>query len=322
MNDAPFGVGKRPAAAASAADDGSGSLDAEHVRFSIIVPTYNRASSVGNAIRSALAQDLSALEVVVADDGSSDGTDALVAALDDSRVRYLALAHLGVGAARNAGARAARGEFLIFLDSDDELCPEALTRFAELTPSHDVVVSGWYFVAPTSAERNTILPDADAVARTRFHAFQAGAFAIRRATFDTAGGYDEELHYSENTELAWRVRQLLLQTGGCVGAVAAPLVVLHGRSERSAAYDRARYDAARRILEHRSYEMETDPGDSAAVRGFRANYLAIAAVSAVRLGRRREALGLAARAVACQPTSRARYRTLASVLRRCVSRSA
>jgi hypothetical protein len=198
------------------------------------------------------------------------------------------------------------------------MCPGALTRFAELTPSHDVVVGGWYFVPPGSAERREVLPDAEVVARTRFHAFQAGAFTIRRATFEAAGGYDDELRYSENTELAWRVRQLLIGTGGTVGVVAAPLAVLHGRSQRSAAYDRARYDAARRILERRSYEMEADPGDTAAIRGFRANYLAIAAISASRLGKRREAIAFAMQAVGSQPTSKARYRTLASVLRNCL----
>jgi glycosyltransferase involved in cell wall biosynthesis len=321
MDDASFGVGKRPAAAASAAGDGSGCPEPEPVQFSVVIPTYNRATSIGDAIRSVLAQDLGNvgdLEVIVADDGSTDGTDAAIAALGDRRVKYLALPHRGVCPARNAGAREARGEFLVFLDSDDELCADALARFAEFTPTHDVVVCGWYFVSPGGGERREILPDSEAVARTRFHAFQAGAFAIRRSAFDTAGGYDDELRYSENTELAWRVRQLLLRTDGSIGVVKAPLVVLHGRSQRSTDYDRARYDAAHRILERRSYEMEADPGDTTAIRGFRANYLAIAAVSASRLRKRSEALALAVRAVALQPASKGRYRTLASVLRNCL----
>ena len=320
MNDAPFDVGKPPPAAATAGDR-SGSPAPEPARFSVVIPTYNRAASLGGAIRSVLAQTLADFELVVADDGSSDGTAALVASFDDPRVTYCAFAHHGVSAARNAGASEARGEFLVFLDSDDELCPDALARFAELTPSHDVVVCGWYLVSPKRSEPLTLVPDAELIARTRFNAFQAGAFAIRRATFQTAGGYDADLRYSENTELSWRVRQLLLRTGGTYGVIDAPLVVLHGRAQRSAAYDRARYDAAHRILERRSYEMEADAGDTAAIRGFRANYLAIAAVSAARLGKRAEALALALRAVACQPASKARYRTLASVLRHCLSRA-
>jgi hypothetical protein len=85
---------------------------------SVIIPTYNRAHCVGRAIRSALAQTYRDVEVIVVDDGSADATAHVVAGFD-SRVRSLRQANGGVAAARNTGLRAATGEFIAFLDSDD-----------------------------------------------------------------------------------------------------------------------------------------------------------------------------------------------------------
>ena len=89
---------------------------------SVIIPTYNRALLVGRAIESALAQTYEAIEVIVADDGSTDGT-AAVAARYGSRVCFVRQANAGVSAARNLGLRYARGEFVAFLDSDDAWLP-------------------------------------------------------------------------------------------------------------------------------------------------------------------------------------------------------
>lgn len=85
---------------------------------SVIVPTYNRAHCVGRAIRSALEQTYAHVEVIVVDDGSTDGTADVVAGCGP-RVTYVRQANGGVAAARNAGLRAATGEFVAFLDSDD-----------------------------------------------------------------------------------------------------------------------------------------------------------------------------------------------------------
>lgn len=97
--------------------------------FSIVIPTHNRAEQVRRAIESCLAQTFAGFEVIVVDDGSNDGTDDVVASIADPRVRYLKQANAGAGAARNHGADAARGEFLAFLDSDDEFLPGKLAAF-------------------------------------------------------------------------------------------------------------------------------------------------------------------------------------------------
>src|SRR5690349_14194018 len=88
---------------------------------SIIVPTFNRAYCLGRTVRSALAQTHAGIEVIVVDDGSTDGTRELVRELmaADGRVRYAFQSNRGVSAARNRGLKLAAGAFVAFLDSDD-----------------------------------------------------------------------------------------------------------------------------------------------------------------------------------------------------------
>ena len=89
---------------------------------SVVIPSYNRAYIVGQAIESVLRQTYSNVEVVVIDDGSTDDTASVVKAFDE-RVRYIYQPNAGIAVARNSGIAAARGEFVAFLDSDDVWLP-------------------------------------------------------------------------------------------------------------------------------------------------------------------------------------------------------
>jgi|AGTN01.1.fsa_nt_gi Glycosyltransferases involved in cell wall biogenesis len=96
---------------------------------SVILPTFNRAPTLPRAIRSVLDQTDPPDELIVVDDGSSDGTDGVVEQFDDSRIKYLRLAVSGgAGAARNAGIAQSSCRFLAFQDSDDEWLPTKLSR--------------------------------------------------------------------------------------------------------------------------------------------------------------------------------------------------
>src|SRR5580704_5038034 len=88
-------------------------------RVSVVIPTDNRAAVVPRAIESVLAQTVTDLEVVVVDDGSSDGTGQILGEIFGDRIRYYAQANQGVSVARNKGIEEARGEWIAFLDSDD-----------------------------------------------------------------------------------------------------------------------------------------------------------------------------------------------------------
>jgi glycosyltransferase involved in cell wall biosynthesis len=89
-------------------------------KVSVVIPTYNRAAVVQSAIESVLAQTFSDLEIIVVDDGSSVGTGQILRETYGGRIRYFAQANQGASAARNKGIAEARGEWIAFLDSDDQ----------------------------------------------------------------------------------------------------------------------------------------------------------------------------------------------------------
>ena len=105
-----------------------------HPSFSIVITTYNRARIVRRCIDSCLAQSFGDFEIVVVDDGSSDETaTALAGRYDDPRLRLVAHeSNRGINPSRHTGTSAARGEWVVVIDSDDELLPGALQRLREL----------------------------------------------------------------------------------------------------------------------------------------------------------------------------------------------
>jgi hypothetical protein len=121
--------------------------------FSVIIPTYNRETLVGATLDSVFAQQFADAEIIVVDDGSTDETIARVAGFGD-RVRILRQDHRGCAAARNLGAREARGEYLAFLDSDDLWFPWTLRVFAETieTWNRPAIVAGKLYPFVDEAE--------------------------------------------------------------------------------------------------------------------------------------------------------------------------
>lgn len=117
---------------------------------SVIMPTYNRAGMIGRSIESVLSQTYRHLELIVIDNFSGDDTDQVVRAFADrdSRVRYFKYANHGlVAASRNAGIRAAGGQYIAFLDSDDLWLPEKVQKqvdFLERRPDVFLVYSKFY----------------------------------------------------------------------------------------------------------------------------------------------------------------------------------
>lgn len=104
---------------------------------SVIIPTYNGASFLGNAIRSVLDQTYPNFELIVVDDKSPDNTEELVNQFDDSRIQYIRHeTNQGAASARRTGCRASSGAIIAFLDQDDSFHPEKLQRHAEFLEEH------------------------------------------------------------------------------------------------------------------------------------------------------------------------------------------
>ena len=116
--------------------------------ISVVIPAYNAAGCIGETLDNILSQTMRELEVIVVDDGSTDGTGALLEEYRrrDPRVRVLTVENGGPAAARNQGLPLARGRYLLFVDSDDRLEPDALAILREQTERDqpDMLIFGFY----------------------------------------------------------------------------------------------------------------------------------------------------------------------------------
>ena len=183
-------------------------------RVSVVIPTRNRQHLLPFAVRSVLDQTFRDLEVLVVDDASEDRTSDVVAGFSDGRVRYLRQdPRQGGAAARNAGVRASRGDFIAFLDDDDEWLPEKLEQqmaLFEADPELGVVYSGYLVV---ERESGRVLArkvaecrgDLSRNLRVRNVLGNTSSVVLRRSCFDTAGLFDEQLPSFEDYDFWLRL---------------------------------------------------------------------------------------------------------------------
>ncbi|MEA3002282.1 MAG: hypothetical protein QOH81_1070 [Sphingomonadales bacterium] len=200
----------------------------ERPLVSVILAVRNRAHCVGRAIASVLAQDYAPLELIVIDDGSTDGTMEAVRSFG-SRLRLISRPATGAYAARNAGMRAARGGLIAFIDSDDAWLPDKLARQVPLMRGEVALVYGdtIHVTEPRAGAPRNGGTSFGASPPHRGRA--AGAFAwcnfvptctvlVRRSALEAAGGFSETLPLSADY-LAWF--RIALQTE--LDFVAAPV---------------------------------------------------------------------------------------------------
>jgi len=128
-------------------------------RFSIIIPTYNRAESVLQTLDSCFGQTCSDYEIIVVDDGSTDTTVSVLKTIQDARLRVVSQPNAGPAAARNHGMRLSRGRYIAFLDSDDSWYPEFLEAANDVIDEQgDVLVYG-QIVVDRGVDRYWVKPD-------------------------------------------------------------------------------------------------------------------------------------------------------------------
>ncbi len=130
------------------------------ISASVVMPLYGKRREVARAVRSVLAQGRADFELIVVDDGSTDGGAQVVAREADRRLRLLRQEHAGVSAARNRGIEAARAQIVAFCDADDEWEPghlEALLALARSHPEAEVFATGYYRAGPDGRRRPNVL---------------------------------------------------------------------------------------------------------------------------------------------------------------------
>ncbi len=182
---------------------------------SVIIPTYNYGSFIGEAIESVLAQTFPVSEIVVVDDGSSDNTEEVVGKFGN-KVKYIKQKNGGVGLARNTGVKHSTGEFIAFLDADDIWLPQKLERQLRVLENDEEIglvttgmrefdasgktiskhqngQSGWCAEKILLSEAVTVGPGT--------------TIFMKRSVFDEVGGFDEtkNMHPAEDWEFTYQV---------------------------------------------------------------------------------------------------------------------
>lgn len=165
-------------------------------KFSVVIPVFNREMQIKHCIDSVLAQDYNSFEVIVVDDGSTDRTGIIIQSISDPRLRYIRQENKERGAARNNGWNNATGDYITFLDSDDEFLPGHLTKVAAHMLENgvsDMLCTAYYKEGPNGTERISI-PE------KIYDSLSAGNFLSCNGVFISAN--ITEFRFSEVRELS------------------------------------------------------------------------------------------------------------------------
>lgn len=221
---------------------------------SIIIPCFNSARFVGQAIESALAQTYTNLEIVVVDDGSTDSSRDVIGSFDDQRMRYVYQENKGLAASRNTGIRLATGHFLTFLDADDKILPDKIeiqVAAAKVNPDVGLIYTDFCYFSENELHQS-VRPERRSQSGDMFVDLLGGSTLIvvhapltRRKWIDQAGGFDESLTALEDWDL-W----LRLSYTGCPFFYIDQPLALYRMTQGSMSSDQLRMSLNRvRVLE-------------------------------------------------------------------------
>ncbi len=222
------------------------------MRISVIMPCFNVRPFVAAALASLLAQSHASWEAIVIDDGSTDGTDDVIASFADQRVQLVRQTNQGVSAARNRGIEMASGDALLFLDADDWLAPDAMAR---MVASLETALPGGQAGAAIAAYGSFcfVTEDGSRVVRSKTGPFpqgdiierllvenlfaNGGHLLIRRAAVARVGLFRNDLRFGEDWEYWCR-----LALSGAIRVVPGDAPLLFVRQRSSGAYLRMATD--------------------------------------------------------------------------------
>jgi glycosyltransferase involved in cell wall biosynthesis len=178
---------------------------------SVVIPCYNQAHFLGEAIESVLKQTYPHYEIVVVDDGSTDNTSELASHYE--RVHLIRQDNQGLSAARNTGIRHSEGEYLVFLDADDRLLPEALKAGLECFSAHpeSALVAGYSKLIKADGSFHTTLnhqpsdEDPYVALLEKCHIAPPASGMYQRSVFEAVGGFKSGVDASADYEMYLRI---------------------------------------------------------------------------------------------------------------------
>jgi glycosyltransferase involved in cell wall biosynthesis len=216
------------------------------VKISVVIPLYNKERYILRTLDSVLAQTFQDFEVVVVDDGSTDNGPRMVESLGDLRIRLIRQANAGAAEARNTGIRAARGEWIAFLDADDIWLPDHLRVQLYILDRHPWVqwAAGRYY---RRLKNNKAVPISDVDAFFRQYDGElvqdalellprgylwTGAILVRASVFADVGCFDPCLRTAEDLDLWLRIALRNPNMAYCNQPIAEYMVAVDGSLSR------------------------------------------------------------------------------------------
>jgi glycosyltransferase involved in cell wall biosynthesis len=180
-------------------------------KVSVVIPTFNRATYLVNALESVISQTCAPLEIIVVDDGSTDNTADLAARFGD-QIRYLTQQNSGPSSARNRGIREAQGDLIAFLDSDDVWLKEKLELQIEQFARKQflgLVATGYFSCDENLAHPVQVPRPLLSVAVSKEilirNPWPTPSVMVSRRCFDTVGLFDEGLQFAEDWDMWIRI---------------------------------------------------------------------------------------------------------------------
>ena len=213
------------------------------ISFSIIIPLYNKAPYIERAVKSVLSQDYPHFEIIIVNDGSSDGDEKIVTTIVDERLKLVSQKNAGVSAARNTGAKEAQYEYLAFLDGDDTWEPNFLSELVKLIdnfPNAGIYGTSNSFIYPNgkkvaedfrylfNGKEQGLLEDYFGLfAQIQKSPFSNSNLCIPKKIYQEFGGYKVGVKLTEDSDLWCRIA-LKYDVAFSVNALANYFVALEG----------------------------------------------------------------------------------------------
>lgn len=272
--------------------------------ISIITPTYNRAQLLQNTVKSIQAQNYTNWELIIMDDGSTDNTEiAIQPFLTDKRIKYFKKPNTGQPDSQNKGVAHATGEFITFLDSDDEAYPNWLEVVSKLLKEDTGIASAAAVKKlPNGTEISELPFDMKVYGKTMKVKFTCGSLFIRRSIFNAIGGYDITLKSTIQTDLGIRLLSYLHNTNFKAEYTLEKLVQIniHSGPRIRTNWSKVCEGGMQFINKHYDFIYENDTKEIG-------NVYAVIAFSNFKLKKRKQAVQYSLKAIKYNPQKKINY---------------